>query len=651
MFILNIPAEIRNLIIQKSENYLQSALVCKEWTEHALECLYKNLVLDGYDIGVIKRLLRLNEEEREAYFKNCSLVKKIKIHQDCLRRTHVTQLEGGSRSLPNKFDMPELILFLQYFQKLTTLDLTYSRYCREYFRFICDADTSNCLKGIQAIIGNPNCFNFSMCYKFRETITVLSIRYQDWTNEKLGQPLTVLAQFKNLTELKMHNTSDPFLTPLDIHAVLPHLISFHFNSRYDISDLKVKKWLQNTTNYSQFDNLKNFSLKAPTIPLCYIQFISDHLSKQVKTININISGIDFFNWIDNVGMNNALSFTKSFCGLKESGFKIGLDYKHSARNREQLNNRSNLDNFYKLLGGFKGGRNTPCCIDFGESLLSYDSMYCRKDGVIISKCRLKLDDYCLQEESIRGHLPSISMGNMSSSTVGPVLLNRIRSYMPDHNSEYISRFAKYALSNCPQLENLVLTFDYLTHSSLKISNTVYTNQFKSQSHVLSSTKSNLTHVRTSNFIISDHLMCLLSMYLPDIKQFVYCANSNYAESHMQDIQLDFTAFKNLEKIYFNDVYLTGGETDYLFVQLTYGTYENYYYKTKENPTALKPATLKLLQECQSYETLNTRLLRIKYNKNAGLVLYCGDYGAYADFVNGELVDSIIVNTDMVACFL
>lgn len=80
MFILTIPAEIRNLIIQQSENYLQSALVCKEWTEHALECLYKNLVLDGYDIGVIKRLLRLNEEEREAYFKNCSLVKKIKIH-------------------------------------------------------------------------------------------------------------------------------------------------------------------------------------------------------------------------------------------------------------------------------------------------------------------------------------------------------------------------------------------------------------------------------------------------------------------------------------------------------------------------------------------------------------------------------------------
>ncbi|KAI9266419.1 hypothetical protein EDC94DRAFT_583054 [Helicostylum pulchrum] len=298
-----------------------------------------------------------------------------------------------------KYTRLDILELFEQLPNLNEIGFSMTKRPEEYLEYLLDAD----MRHIGNINTGSNLFSrirsdllFSVYYEFRSSITCICLVYDKNTinfNSQQTNILDFLNRFKKLTKLELCNEHDISLTSFQIQENCSNLEHLEF-----ISDLPISESaMQHAT---------------------YTIYLVDYFPNQLTDLDIMISSLSIFDWIDIVGMKLALRFMEKaarFNGEMADLISLG----HSFR--------------YNSLGGL---------------LVTY-TLY-------LSKLR----------ESITTEM---TVPDKTSSIIGSEIFYVLEvNLLVLYNGEEC-RILNHSLSNCPRLQSLNVTYTTADSSNASFS--------------------------------------------------------------------------------------------------------------------------------------------------------------------------------------
>ncbi|KAG2208670.1 hypothetical protein INT47_007768 [Mucor saturninus] len=696
MRIQEVPTEICREIFFLSENPYQCALVCKSWTEHALQVFYNDLTLGAFGIYRTKQELKMIAKDRDGFFKYANLVKKLTIGENndrspakfppknFIKRTQHSDLE---------FDRHEFITLLECLPNLESLHISLNVQDENYLQYILETDSKTCLNNIQSITSDRSDIQFSLYYKYRATITTLKVNDQrDIVNvdSRWGGMLTLLSHFPKMTDLTLINPPNN-VTTFDVQKACPSLISFEFNADFDLSDERALQILDNPANFDSNNSLKMFRLALPTMSKAYISYLAEYMCIQLDTFEVEMFDINLYDWLIHVGMDSALKFAKQIGKMEEFSFSCMANEMYL---RRTFSDKANITGYFELLNGFRGDKNPYCRIEFcdvngfsAEDFVEYNA----HDGLNL-RCKLDYKDYRFpyqgaiegaqalcpyaddridndndrhvgeKHDSVDDNQSSdndssdddiqtnygikITSPDRQISVIGLEVVNYMHVTMSDRHPDLPFKFIEYAFTHCPNLE--YFHFGFLEEPAEEFCITTVINPRKLKiNHQVTSTnpQENMKVVKTADFVPSDEWLNFVVGFVPDIE--IFALGDHNLDSTTPDMtEIDLTCFKKLKTIYFLMEVISKGDANMAFIHFKYSDGdEAYFCQECANPLALNMVDLVNFQNCCNNEALDTRCITIFCEKHIQIVVYSDEHGTIGEINDGRMLDYVRINSN------
>lgn len=647
MHILDIPIEISNEIFYHSnkEDLLQCALACKSWEMPALQSLYGDLTLDAYSVYLLKSKLKWDADKRDGYFKYGSFVKSLVIHYDDKINLEdalpdVTDID----CIPDEdceFNGEDLIRLLEYLPNIQVLDFHESVHVAKYYQFIIDSESTSCLNHIRSIPYKDSSFekfhtsdiydvNFLICYKYRATITNLVVHYKHPmidVDSQHDRTLTFVSHFTNLVDLTLENTFDHQLTLFDIQKACPHLISLGYNSNCRIPDIILEDNFNNPANRDLTRHLKTLKLDVPSVSVSLVNYLTDYVPAQVDTLHIIMNDTDICDWIDSIGINNALKLAARLNAADHTSLDFTPDRRYS---RKSVLVESKMTLLFKLVGAIKGNKKTFCHSQYKEfssvqDIVSYDV----EQGVNFR--------YSLDRADFSMDGGNIALPDIKYSIAGPEIINYMQIALREVDPDMPSRFLNYTLNHCPNLLLFEFRFTYNLYHGIRI--TTDMNPKKTSGHSLTkSTAENLKVIKIGDIIPSVELLNLISTRLPNI-EFMSCGSPSKNRKGSKTAEIDLRAFKNLKKFCFNlELMLERHSKRSATILLQYSDGSEKCYSQVKGIHSFVELPLDNFNDIKNTEVPGNCFVIIKCNKNTRLYAFFDGTSLAAEFGDEEFID-------------
>ncbi|KAG2193759.1 hypothetical protein INT47_005040 [Mucor saturninus] len=657
-----LPSEILNIVYKHSSNkdVLQCALTCKSWKESALPHFYKTLSIDDNRVFQTKKLLQLDPSERDRYFQYAFFTQKLTVHMDTANHpqhdlTHAVS-DKGTRG---NYTMEEWILLLEHLPNIQVLDLSGSLNASEYMQYILNStDSDKILPNIRVLKKAPrgsmgdahdcNDFYFSVCYKYRATITTLEVEYNSESFDPgpiNGDVVTMLYHFNSLTHLTFNNSCDDQLTTFDIMDACPYLVSLNYKSRHCIPEPIVKNILGGDTNRKRLNNsFKELHLTIPTISTHYADYLKDYVAPHLDVLKLTIRNMEIFDWVKRLGLYNAVEFLRSLSKVKTAS----ISWEPREHSDEQINTSTETEStiFFTLLNAMIRNKKMYCRANYVQNQRTHKSFRLTPDDNLYFKYSLKESD-CYVPLTNQGFEQGYSLSrrvqfatpNRSTSIIGPEVIRQVNAFLDDAHPNLPLEILRYALMNCPNLQRFWYnsTSEY-NYSILIDAKPEMGGDIKKHSQNFSNTsQENIKFIKTGNMVPSKELLCLIYQYLPAIENFK-CVKDQYLDPPTELFEVDLTAF-NCLKLVELDVRLfcdKGQDTAFLEIQLSDKDWEYYCLLISTQELSVTKTTLENMNEqISGSEHGNIRKAVIKCHKQVIFELSSG-YSMVTEIHNGKI---------------
>ncbi|KAI9261788.1 hypothetical protein EDC94DRAFT_584669 [Helicostylum pulchrum] len=286
----NLPSELfKKIFLYLNQEDLQACyFVCKRWYPVATPLNWESVRLPNDKVVLVKS--HLNDSNYYQYFKYGHLIISIKI--DCPPSPFYIPLSK-----------PELLLLLNRLLNLSEIDMSYTNHIKMYLRDLLDAEMQHINKIYIGYENYPLDLCFSVCYKFRSSISSMELVCNKSTinfNPQQINILNSLTQFKQLTQPVFYNKHDMNLMPYHVQDVCLRLKHFTFFSDYSISESAMQHLLDTNSqmNINFSTCLSHLDLEFPSLSATYTRILIDCFPNQLLISSIKILSQVFFNWIN-----------------------------------------------------------------------------------------------------------------------------------------------------------------------------------------------------------------------------------------------------------------------------------------------------------------------------------------------------------------
>lgn len=651
MHILDFSQEIIREIFNYSTNLLQCSLVCKNWNATALQIFYKEVTLDRYRFYITSQQLKLDPDERDGYFKYGSFVKIISF------KDSLPDLSTNLQTINTDFGEEAFIRLLECLPNIKELHLGYSNHVSSYLQFILNTESKKCLNHIQVIspsefsaVSTPSfSIHFKIAYKYRATMANAYL-YYDAIKMDIGfsddTVLTTLGKLTKLTDLTVINTCDDQLTTFDLLEICPKLTHLELQSFKIIPDTIVKKMNDYYINYNTPNHLKSLCITLRTIPLSYVRYIADHLSKQVEFIAICISDAYIHDWIDEIGMFDALRFLTRLGLTKRASFSFNT----LGRSEKRLTSyTSRMTNLFRLIHAFRKDKAMYSRIAFYDVEEDDDDFNPQPNYLLDSSkgeldiaYTLELDEYRLRNETgTEQDSFSFDLPDTAISMIGFEIINEVKVTINLSNPMMPYKFLQFAITQCPHLS--LFNFSYVNEPFDKFCISTGSKQDKNCLLPITPLQS-MKVLTTVDFIPVKSCLDFFSSCFLNIEVFICNCDTGLIEPP-HTLEIDITAFKNLKT--FGYVLDLISDLDHMeaFVHFVYSDGdEAYYCVNKQSFATVNISTERFLHEHKDMSSKSC--VTIKCNKNIKIILGSYFFGIVAEFNNGQLLDYVSITSNL-----
>ncbi|KAI7895051.1 uncharacterized protein EV154DRAFT_496804 [Mucor mucedo] len=641
-----LPSEILNIVYShlSSKDVLQCILTCKRWKESALPFFYNGLSVNFYRAFQTKKLLRMNNTERDRYFQYGVFTKTLQIHQDIAG--YLPHYLGDTLSLKDtdgEYTKEEWIMLLRYLPNIQVLNLVYSRNTSKYIQYILEStDTDKILLNIKAILlgarqetNNSTSTYHAVCYKYRTTITNLEVEHNTsiLTNSKLP---TLLSHFNSLTLLKFNNSYDPQLTIFDILDTCPHTITLNYTTEFAIPDSTINRIKLNSC-------FKELILSIPAIPKHYITCLSDDLIPHLDILTLDISNTDVFDWVESIGLNNAVKFLDRLSTVKTAFIRWKPD-----RNSDRQTTSTESDHtiMFALLNAMKRSKKMYYQVHYSNCVIVHKSFKLTSDDSLQFDYGLKLSEYHLpltnqdseqewHDDGPLSHGIQTELHNPSTSTIGLEVFHYMRVVMCDNDPNLPLNFLRYALMNCPNLQQFSFTAYNKSALGICIGNDTKTGikNIRERRDLSSTTQENIKIVKISNMVPSKILLELMVKYMPATEVFL-CGATNDADSPTVLFEADLTAFSHLDLVQLDFQLLSGKKQKTVYLEIQFPEKDREYYCLVKDFPKLN-VTKTTLEQISSRENGNIRKAIVKCRNHVKIAV-CYSCSLFKIISDGEI---------------
>ncbi|KAI7895000.1 uncharacterized protein EV154DRAFT_496673 [Mucor mucedo] len=654
------PSEILNIVYSQlsKRDVFQCALTCKSWKESALSFFYRDLTIEIYGASLTKKLLQLDPIERDRYFQHGTSTKKLVVHSEKARYQFMGTF--SSEDIDDEYTKEEWLMLLGYLPNIQVLNLHDIKTSSKYLQYILDSDDSEkILTKIMEIM--PRGFiesHFAVCYKFHGTITKLHVEYRA-QNFKMGsikgRIITLLNDFTSLTHLTFNNECDRRLTTFDIMDACPHLVSLTYHSEYYTPDSIVKKTFDDDLSPKRLNSsVKELKLSVPTIPEHYANYIKQYLATHMDVVELNIHDVDVFDWVERIGLDNAVDFLRSLSKVKTASISWEPDWDYD---RQTTSTESEPTIVYALVNAMKR-KEVYCKARYDDSRSVYKSIKLDPDDSLYIIHGLKRSDYYFpmtdseseeesDEEEHQDRIIQFVMPNRSISTIGPEIIHNMEVIMADRNPYLPLEFLRYALNSCPHLQQ----FSYMSRSRPNRRICIGTdlkmmlNAVRERKSLSNSTQKNIKVVKLKNMMPSNELLDLMRMYMPATEAFI-CSEDRFRErfeerfedSPNEPFEADLTAFKQLNLVQLSARMLCGKirqNTTFMEIHFVDKDWEYYCLEIDGTDLTITKTTLEQTKEQISKENECIRKCVVQCHKHVKFIVSL-DYFRTIEISNGEI---------------
>ncbi|KAI7895058.1 uncharacterized protein EV154DRAFT_599572 [Mucor mucedo] len=642
-----LPLEILNTVYSKlrKKDVFQCALTCKSWKESALSFFYKDLSIKIYGTSLTKKLLHLDPIERDRYFQHGTSTKKLVVRSDEAENNFMGTL--SSEDTDNEYTKEEWLILLGYLPNIQVLNLVDDK----YLQYILDSDDSD--KILTKIMEITPCRDiefesyFAVCYKFHGTIAKLNVKY-DTRDFKMGsikgRMLTLLNNFTSLTHLTFDNNYDRQLTTFDIMDACPHLASLTYYSGYYIPDSIIKKILDDDSSPKRLNSsFKELMLSVPTIPEHYVTYLKQYLATHMDVVELNIHDIDVFDWVERFGLDNAVDFLRSLSKVKTATIKWTPDMHYD---RQTTSTESELTIMYTLLNAMRRNEEVYCEVHY-EDFQSVDkSIKLAPDGSLYIGYGLKQSDYYHTTTIAEGEsdeqprsVIQFVMPNRLISKIGPEVIHNMAFIVGDTTPDLPLEFLRYALNNCPHLQQFYYSSMY------RPSRGIFIGIDFEKKYDLVAKRNDLSHtiqenikvVKLRNMMPSNELLVLMRTYMPATESFI-CGQDKYVDLSKEPFEADLTAFKQLDLVQLSARMLCGKNpqnTTFMEIQFVDKDWEYYCLEIDKTDLTITKTTLEQTKEQISKENECIRKCVVQCHNHVKFVVSFG-YSKTIEISNGEI---------------
>lgn len=654
MHILELSQEILYEILQHSSNLFECSLVCRAWHVTALQLFYREVTLDQYRFYQTKQQMKLDPNERDGYFKYGSSVKVLKLN--VTKNVYYNSPQGyDENSIPTllDFDKGDFISFLECLPNIEALDLGVSFRGSKYLHFIFDAKSTKCLKRIRVIRpvqitglsqeSDLDNLEFHVGYKYRKTITTISLKYHSLMmniGSRHDKTLNFLAQLSRLTHLSLMNTCDDDLTTLDLQRICPNLTDITYVSNRLIPDTIVKTILKDPSNPIFWSKLKYFKIVVPTIPLNYAGYITHFLPTQVQHLCVCLRKIYLFDWIDEIGLDNALALASRFSSIEKAAFYMCLD---EGFRRKSSRYSSRMSTFFLFLHAFIGDKRPYCRFIFidieGDPVENFQITY--SEGELHVRYPLSFDEYRFINV-LDGTSFEVDSPDHSKSIIGLEIIQEMTFITDDSSHIKAINFINFIVTHCPDLE--VLEYQcieplrkYCFSSAINPSVVIHQEEL--------SAFSESPRFRMKTFITQDFYAIktkFFAKYFPCI-EFLACDYFGLENQATSVVVIDITRFRLLKTFYFAIDLLPNIEK-HVIIQFDFSDGGSMRYALDmTNPFTKDPSKWDFLQNEDAF--IRHRSMRIRCHKHVKIIIKSCQYGIIAEFLNGQLLDYVSIDSN------
>ncbi|KAI7895002.1 uncharacterized protein EV154DRAFT_599526 [Mucor mucedo] len=652
-----LPFEILNIVHSHldKEDVFQCVLACKSWKKSAMSFFYKDLSIKICGASPIKKQLHLDPIERDRYFQHGTSTKELVVCSDKAENN----FRGifSSEDTDNEYTKEEWLMLLRYLPNILVLNLVDSGNSDKYLQYILDSDDFDKILprimkitpvGRESLSGpsiEPSETYYAVCYKFRKTITKLNVGYE--TREfKMGsikgRMLTLLNEFTSLTHLVFNNECDEQLTTFDIMDACPHLVSLSYYSEYNIPDSVVEKILDDDLSPKRLNNsIKELKLSVPTIPEHYVTYLKQYLASYMDVIKLDIHDIDVFDWVERFGLDNAVDFLRSLSKVKTATIKWTPDMHYD---RQTTSTESELTIMYTLLNAMRRNEEVYCEVHYDDFQSVDKSIKLAPDGSLYIDYGLKQSDYYHTTTIAEGEsdeqprsVIQFVMPNRLISKIGPEVIHNMAFIVGDTTPDLPLEFLRYALNNCPHLQQFYYSSMYRPSRGIFIG-IDFEKQYDlvAERNDLSRTiQENIKVVKLRNMMPSNELLDLMRMYMPATEAFI-CKLDCSGYSPNEPFEADLTAFEQLNFVLLSARLLCGKNQNTAFMEIQFVDKDWEYYCLEIDDLTVTKTTLKQMNEqISSRGNEDIRKAVIKCHKRVKIAL-SSDFSLITIISNGEI---------------
>ncbi|KAI9242975.1 hypothetical protein EDC94DRAFT_666276, partial [Helicostylum pulchrum] len=259
---------------------------------------------------------------------------------------------------------------------------------------------------------------------------------------------------------------------------------------------------------------------------------------------VSINDIDLYDWIDQVGVDNALKLAEVMSKLSSAPIKW-IPYKEYRTEHENIG-ESDMTIFFKILNAFKGDKKVSCTASFSDFRSVHNSMMF-SGGNLSFYYGLNYAD--LFDDGGEDRVFELAVPDRTISVIGPEVINNSTFFICITDSELAFKVLKYSLTNCTHLQSLEINGVNSPRQECILSSSIDRFHKRVEKYNPSAILTEaLKAVKLKGFIPSQECFDLLSCYLPGVQSFT-CGSErgNRFDNNEapRDYVVDLTHFKRL----------------------------------------------------------------------------------------------------------
>ncbi|GAA5799962.1 hypothetical protein HPULCUR_005383 [Helicostylum pulchrum] len=616
---MNLPYEIYLQIFKLLDKPTISncAIVCKDWTVPAFQVYYKEIAINEHGDALKASLYQ------EPCFKYCLWTEKVYIRQD---RYGYHQ---GARKPEDPLTEQAFLKFFEYFPNLKIIEIIES----DYTKCLRDIDSSQYLTRLEQIIFKERSYSewddlyCTIYYNFRASLAHISLHHarKSALESQYGGILSYLRQFKKLTHLAYYNSSSYYVTVYKVQVACPSLTSIKM---YDYR--MIPPAFQDDSNvFYQHSHLKELSVTFANVTSNYIEYIAKCLPKSVESLDISINDIDFYDWIDQVGIDNALKLAQVMSKLFSASLEWVPDKEYETKHENS--GESDMTIFFKMLNVFKGDKKVSCTASFSDFRSIHNSISFFGEDLRI---HYGLNYVDLFDDSEGKLVLEMVVPDRTISVIGPEVINSLMFFMCVTDPDLAFKILKYSLTNCPHLQSLEINGVNTPRQECILSSSIdrFRKRVEKYDPVTISAEA-LKAVNLKGFLPSQECFDLLSCYLPGILGFTCKSErgNRFDNSEVpQDYVVDLTQFKSLQEFYFDIGLVSTSLTRLVKFEFTDG--ETSYYQFREKKDTMFESIS--LEDIQNNQTFFISLITFRCEKIEKFAFYSSEKCNIFEFLRG-----------------